>query len=283
MNGVDIRHNLENEYDIPFVVTQSFENGEPVYILAPEDDSKELFAIKVSFRNRVRLYMEFIPQKYSATFIEAMSHQPEESRRRFIGYAELMSSMGAKCSISANGTPLNLSDTKDWPEDWRDFRIRVTKMPVEPDGNFQYSEVANTWGSLMMGMILSLADIVPAEEDGTEGYREGDIQRQEINRYERNPLNRKLCLASKGYNCSVCGMNFEDVYGEVGHNFIHVHHLIPVSMLGAGYIINPVKDLIPVCPNCHAMLHRKNPPYGPSEIKIFIEAQRRRDNYGKNE
>jgi 5-methylcytosine-specific restriction protein A len=267
MGGADIKRNLENEYDIPFVVTESVDNGEPVYIIAPEDDSKELFEIRVSFRNRVRLYMDFVPQKYSATFIEAMSHQPEESRSRFIRYAELISSKGAKCNISANGSPLDLKDTSAWPDNWKDFKLRVTKMPIEEDGDFQYSEAANTWGSLMMGMVLSLADIVPIEDDGSsEGYREGDLHRVEVNRYERNPLNRKLCLTEKGYDCVVCGMNFEKVYGDIGHHFIHVHHIVPVSQVGAGYVIDPIRDLIPVCPNCHAMLHRKNPPYLPEEL-----------------
>lgn len=268
MDGAEIKRNLEREYDIPFVVTKTVEKGEPVFILAPEDKAKELFSIRVSFRNRVRLYMDFIPQVYSVPFIRSMSRQSAESRNRFIRYAQLLGKMGAKCSISANGSPLDLENTESWPEEWNDFRLRVTKMPIEAEGEFEYSEVANSWGSLMMGMVLSLADIVSVEDpDETEGYREGDVRRTEINRYERNPLNRKLCLSAKGYDCAVCGMNFEKTYGEIGHHFIHVHHIVPVSQLGPGYIIDPIKDLVPVCPNCHAMLHRKDPPYLPNEIK----------------
>ena len=271
MDGEDIKRNLEIEYDIPFVVTKSFEKGEPVFMIAPEDDSKELFAIKVSFRNRIRLYMDFIPQKYSATFIESMSRQPDESRRRFVRYAQLLSSMGAKCNISANGSPLNLKDISEWPDNWRDFKLRVTKMPIEADSDFQYSEAANTWGSLMMGMVLSLADIVPIENEAyANGHSEGDVYRTEVNRYERNPLNRKLCLVAKGYDCAVCGMNFEKTYGKIGHHFINVHHIVPVSQLCPGYVIDPIKDLIPVCPNCHSMLHRKDPPYLPEELSILL-------------
>lgn len=270
MDGTDIKKNLESEYDIPFVVTKTLNNGEPVFIIGPEDRGKELFTIRVSFQNRVRLYMDFIPQKYSATFIESMSCQPEESRKRFIRYAELLSSMGAKCNISANGTPLDLKNTDVWPDRWRDLKIRVTKMPVVTDGDLLYTETADKWGSLMMGMVLSLADIVPIDQEAVNGYREGDVSRAEVNRYERNPLNRKLCLAARGYDCAICGMNFERVYGEVGHHFIHVHHVIPVSQIGSGYIIDPVKDLVPVCPNCHAMLHKKNPPYLPEELRTVI-------------
>lgn len=271
MDGTDIKRSLEMEYDIPFTVSKSFDNSEPIFMIGPEDESKELFLIRISFRNRVRIYMDFIPQKYSATFIESMSRQPDENRQRFISYAELFSSMGAKCNISVNGVPLNLKDKNVWPGNWNDFRLRVTKMPIDVEEDCQYSEIANMWGSLMMGMVLSLADIVPIEhEESVVGYSEGDIHRIEVNKYERNPLNRKLCLAAKGYDCVICGMNFEKRYGEIGYRFIHVHHIVPISKLESGYIINPVEDLVPVCPNCHSMLHRKDPPYSPEELSDMI-------------
>lgn len=59
-----------------------------------------------------------------------------------------------------------------------------------------------------------------------------------------------------GTACAVCGIDFEKVYGELGKGFIHVHHTVPIHTIGEEYTINPGKDLIPVCPNCHAMLHR---------------------------
>jgi len=59
-----------------------------------------------------------------------------------------------------------------------------------------------------------------------------------------------------GTACAVCGIDFEKVYGELGKGFIHVHHTVPIHTIGEEYTINPEKDLIPVCPNCHAMLHR---------------------------
>ena len=90
----------------------------------------------------------------------------------------------------------------------------------------------------------------------TSGLYEGTIMQVCINKYERNHEARERCLAIKGYKCSVCGMNFEKVYGEIGHGFIHVHHIVPLSTIGKNYIIDPIKDLVPVCPNCHSMLHK---------------------------
>lgn len=275
MDAQDIRKNLEAEYDIPFEVQSTFDGGEPAYIIGPEDTGKELFTIRVYFRNKIRLHMDFVPQKYSAEFIRAMAGQSEEDRRRFFDYASILADMGAKVDISVNGSKLDSGNPSIWPENWRDFRVHVTKMPVVEDGDLNYPEAASTWGSLLVGMILSLTDIVPVEEepvpDHEAGYAEGSVQRTEINRYERNPLNRKLCLAAKGYDCAICGMNFEKQYGEIGYHFIHVHHIVPVSRVGAGYVIDPLRDLIPVCPNCHAMLHKNNPPLLPDELKRMIQ------------
>lgn len=47
---------------------------------------------------------------------------------------------------------------------------------------------------------------------------------------------------------------------------IHVHHLKPLGEVGEGYLLDPVADLRPVCPNCHAMLHRRKPALGIDEL-----------------
>lgn len=77
------------------------------------------------------------------------------------------------------------------------------------------------------------------------------------NRYERNPDARKRCIEKYGIRCHVCDMNFQEVYGEIGKGFIHVHHIIPLSSRKKQHSVEGA-NLIPVCPNCHAMLHRGN-------------------------
>ncbi|MBR5982567.1 MAG: EVE domain-containing protein [Bacteroidales bacterium] len=86
---------------------------------------------------------------------------------------------------------------------------------------------------------------------------EGKVSRCTLVKYERNINARQECIDKKGCKCAVCDMDFEKVYGELGKGFIHVHHVVPVSERGGVYEIDSAKDLVPVCPNCHAMLHRK--------------------------
>ena len=88
-------------------------------------------------------------------------------------------------------------------------------------------------------------------------YYEGDVQKALVNKYERNPVARRECIEIFGYKCQVCGMDFEKKYGSIGQGYIHVHHIVPLSKIGKGYHVNPKTDLVPVCANCHAMLHRK--------------------------
>lgn len=87
--------------------------------------------------------------------------------------------------------------------------------------------------------------------------KEGSKKTITVNSYERNPKAREECIKKYGVSCTICDFNFKNTYGSRGEGFIHVHHLIAVSDIGEEYEVDPVKDLRPVCPNCHAMLHRK--------------------------
>jgi len=97
----------------------------------------------------------------------------------------------------------------------------------------------------------------PETINNEDTYFEGIKRQVLVNKYERSSIARKKCLDFHKPICSVCDMNFAEKYGEIGKNFIHIHHRIPIHEIGIKYEINYEKDLIPVCPNCHAMLHRK--------------------------
>lgn len=87
-------------------------------------------------------------------------------------------------------------------------------------------------------------------------YLEGACQHVYVNRYERSAKARARCIKEYGAICKACGFDFERAYGEIGRGFIHVHHKIPLSEIKADYTVDPVSDLVPICPNCYAMLHR---------------------------
>ena len=90
-------------------------------------------------------------------------------------------------------------------------------------------------------------------------------------KYERSKSNREKAIRIHGCSCKCCCFNFEKTYGNIGKDFIHVHHIVPLHSLDEEIIINPETDLIPVCPNCHSMIHReKNKTLSIDELKIII-------------
>ena len=114
--------------------------------------------------------------------------------------------------------------------------------------------------------------IYPDELQEEEGiYIEGSKRQIIVNAFERNPKARQKCIEYYGCRCQCCGLNFEEKYGHIGKGFIHVHHLKQISAVGEAYEVNPIEDLIPLCPNCHAMAHKKNPPFSVNELKEKIK------------
>jgi hypothetical protein len=99
---------------------------------------------------------------------------------------------------------------------------------------------------------------------------EGAPRRVEQTRYERDPALRAACLALQGTGCSICGMTFEGLYGAEAAGFIHVHHLDPLGTVGQAHVVDPATDLIPVCPNCHGVIHLRSPPFTPDEMKAML-------------
>jgi len=110
-------------------------------------------------------------------------------------------------------------------------------------------------------------------EDQTNELSEGMVKTVQVNQYERSPIARQKCIDYYGTTCQICGLDFEKMYGNIGRNFIHVHHKVPIANIGKEYVVDYKEDLIPVCPNCHAMLHRKNDNrqyYSPEELNNVI-------------
>lgn len=107
--------------------------------------------------------------------------------------------------------------------------------------------------------------------DNSNEYFEGEKKTVLINTYERNPAARKVCIVKYGAICFICGFDFGKVYGDECEGLIHVHHLRMVSKNDGEYILNPIDDLRPVCPNCHMVLHSKKEGYTIEEVKNMLK------------
>ncbi|WP_305372003.1 HNH endonuclease [Photobacterium leiognathi] len=121
----------------------------------------------------------------------------------------------------------------------------------------------------------SETEVTSAQEvSGKVVYTEGAVKQVLVNQYERDPKAREECIRHYKCLCNICGFDFREHYGVYGEGFIEVHHIKPLHEIRSSYIVNPTKDLIPVCSNCHSILHRGKEPLSVSELKALLHNSR---------
>ncbi|WP_197713337.1 HNH endonuclease [Moritella yayanosii] len=120
---------------------------------------------------------------------------------------------------------------------------------------------------LIIEFSINIDEHIFPDEIDDASIVEGAKTKVLVNTYERSRKARSLCIEHYGVSCFVCDFNFENTYGSIGTGFIHVHHILDIAEIGKEYIVEPIKDLRPVCPNCHSMLHRTKPALSISALK----------------
>jgi len=115
---------------------------------------------------------------------------------------------------------------------------------------------------------------LPEEALIADGFEEGAAVKVQVNRYERDPLARAYCIKHHGTTCVACGRSLAEQYGPQVIGLIHVHHLTPLGTLRKRARVNPIRDLRPVCPNCHAVIHSTSPPRSIAEVRTMMRSCR---------
>lgn len=157
------------------------------------------------------------------------------------------------------------------------FKIEVLVDFKKPDNEWQWTmkpEVAEAIGRL--GWAEERESKIPEEIDESDPIFEGAVKKIYVNAHERNSAARMMCIQHYGFKCTVCGVTLSDVYGEIAQGFIHVHHLRQLSEIDNEYQVNPIEDLRPVCPTCHAIIHLEKIPYSIESVQKLIESQRKK-------
>lgn len=117
------------------------------------------------------------------------------------------------------------------------------------------------------------------DEDPDQLFTEGAQCNIVADRYERSRSARQACLQANGTACAICGFDFAKAYGAEFAGIIQVHHITPISEIGHKYQVDPVHDLIPVCPNCHVALHSKpGGTYTPDELRALLRRAKNDEN-----
>lgn len=114
---------------------------------------------------------------------------------------------------------------------------------------------------------------LPDEILPTEPLLEGAVCRIIVNAFERNAVARRQCIAAWGVSCCICHFDFGSAYGAEADGYIHVHHVKPLSAIGSQHFVDPIKDLRPVCPNCHAVLHLGGRCRSIEEVQSLVQSR----------
>lgn len=111
-----------------------------------------------------------------------------------------------------------------------------------------------------------------AEAADAEPLTEGAMTSVRADRYERSRAARQACIKAHSATCAICGFDFAKAYGPQFAGIIQVHHVVPLHQTAAKHVVDPVRDLIPVCPNCHVALHAKpgGGTYTPDELRLLM-------------
>lgn len=222
-------------------------------------------------------------EKFKAFLASAMKFDSEESRNQIISDAEgLMTDF-----IRAKVTPAFALYAVEGPAakgDWyREIRQKLTFEPSLATGfdGTRLKAVLKHYANFVQSKAFlgdkatvgpgekppkpaakgkknqpEVPDVLGETEPSADDLSEGALTQVSRTQHERNRTLRQLCLRHFGAVCQACGMSFEKVYGEVGRGYIEVHHLSPISETDSEHAVDPKADLVPLCANCHAMIHR---------------------------
>jgi 5-methylcytosine-specific restriction protein A len=213
---------------------------------------------------KAQLFLDNFP----GDFLQICGEAFKSRRDQIASILASANSSGVVVDLIVNGRQ-NFDDFENSP--WETLALTLHKKFTN------YDDASNC---LKITVLMAFSIIIPLiTEDAEELLEEISMEFQEegrkssvtVNKYERSRVNRAIALEIHGFICRGCDLRMADLYGPIGEGVIHVHHLEPVSSMDTPRILNPAIDLIPLCPNCHAIVHRRNPPLDVLELKDILQ------------
>ena len=265
---------ISAETGLPFSVREDTEpKGDLSYLFQPIDAlPSHSFAVRLTIGWR-RITLEFEPGTFAGELLAAMGKTDDAGRIAFRTVLDRCSRLGAEIKFIVNDTAHKPHSEDAWHSDWSRLSL-ILKTRIQHEN--EIAEIGNqdVLQSLRL-FVAAIMALLPLEQDETEdppvmGFAEGGAAIQQSIRYERDRRNRAAAIAIWGCNCQACGLDFGERYGDVARGYIEVHHTTPVSALQPGTIVDPAKDLVPLCPNCHAVAHRRDPPFTIQEVRGML-------------
>lgn len=260
---------LQHRFLVKFQIV-NFVNEDRFAVTFVGDDSNSI-VMDLLIKSDSRLKLTLHTGNYAVDILHLMESAANSRKGLFVKcWHKMNNKICCKTKVLINGKLIEESEFTSLDYSWEAFNISFESFPFYDPDDGNRIEVVSEHVCDLWAMLLSLIPYT------IEGKEEGQAYEKTLTAHERNPINRQLCLQLKGYACAVCGLKFEDVYGNIGHNYIEIHHTNPIADMGSNHVVDIVNELVPLCSNCHSMVHRRKPPYSVEELRKIISEQRSR-------
>lgn len=262
--------------------------GDPWRLLRPAGAPiNHAFAIRVTTRWR-RVVIAFESGQFAGDLLAAMGDADAEGRAAFRAVLAECRERGGDVKFRVNDTACDPEREEHWPSHWSRVSLSLNiRTDTEVRDGDQGLGDAQQWSRLFVAAVVALLPVQPDDTDEQEGsvvgFAEGGQTTLQSTRYERDRRNRAAAIAIWGCRCQACGVDFGHRYGDVASGFIHVHHTTRVSDLAPGTVVDPARDLVPLCPNCHGVAHLRNPPFSVEELRDLYDSGDRTDSQRRHE
>ena len=220
------------------------------------------FCVETSMR-RVRIYA--VLGAFAAPLLQSIVASLEKDRSDFDQLCAHFVATGLNLAL---GSTVRVGSSQ--PDERETSELFWIELPYSETGFDHPSGIERLVQTLSAAIDLLLTVVPYSAQIQHESKMEGARHQGNLSLIERSRVNRRVCLEIHGHTCGACGVLLEAVYGSIGHEVIEVHHIEPVSSFDAPKIVNPRTDLVPLCPNCHTIVHRSQPPLPVAELKELL-------------
>jgi 5-methylcytosine-specific restriction protein A len=234
-------------------------------------DSTNSFSLVMS-RSWKTTQIRFQADKFAAEVVKFLCGQIIKNRDHFTQAIEENRSKFSSATLEIDGHAFLSANTQlsEFPVLTFEVETLTSESSIEYGLLNDQEEAIVSFAVVLLASILPIQMISFRQADEVMGYPEGAVSQVLVNRYERDPRNRRQAIAIHGKSCLACDFNFGERYGTLGDDYIVVHHTVPVSQMGNDYVVDPERDLVTLCANCHAMVHRQDPPISVADLRRIL-------------
>lgn len=261
---------LSSRAQIPLTLREQVVWGGPFPTLRPTELEDEPSFSIVLVQSRFKVEAHFVPDTFSGAIVQTMGSNLDID---ISGWSNYIRSLDSQVSVlvRVNNEIANLDSLPVTP--WQRLEIECSS-PFVADAvrNSRRNAFIEVATACLVLALLALDGGSGSEESSADYISEGSALQSRVTRYERSAVNRLRCIAHWGTRCWVCEFDFSEFYGQLGEGFIEVHHVVPLARYDGPTEVDPVTDLVPLCSNCHSMIHRGrqlDPPH-PNELRSLL-------------